>query len=113
VTMSSRAFKIWRALRDLPLTEAREVVYDLRYAEEWVFTNAGHQRCGHMDAVAGEIRCIGLRNEPAILLVKRAEVWEVLFKGDVIGSAKDCRAAQDIAETELELRGYILPWRRA
>lgn len=110
--MNPRTEKLLKQARELPLTEIRDFIQGLRYAEEWVFTDAGNVRCGGEQAVRGELRVVGTMNVPAQVR-KVDSKWIIYVESQEVGTAPDRRSTQELAEVELELRGYVIPWRRA
>jgi hypothetical protein len=111
--MNPYTAQLLRRVRALPLTEARDLVAHLQYAEEWVFFDLANRRCAASEAVTGEIRCLGREFSSAIQVRKQPESWSVSYQGNLVGTTDTLDAAVDMAETELELAGYIIPWRKA
>lgn len=109
--MHPRTEKLLKQVQALPLTEVRDLIESLCYAEEWVLLDEGHTRCGGDRAVGGEVRCVGTMRVPARIL-RGEKNWTVTVQDQPVGTMPDRKGAQDLAEAELELRGYILPWRR-
>ena len=104
--------KLLKRVRDLPLPEIRDLIAHLKYVVEWVYTNEGNCRVLSHEATRAEARCAGREFSAVAQLWKQAQVWEVSCEGKVVGTAPDLHTATELAETELELRGYVLPWRR-
>lgn len=105
--------QLLRRVRALPLAEAREFMAHLKYAETWVFLDVANVHCGADDrAILGEVRCLGREFSPAIQVRKQNELWAVNFQGMLIGTTATLSEAVDMAESELDLRGYVIPWRR-
>jgi hypothetical protein len=110
--MNPRTEKLLKQTRELPLTEVRDLIAGLKYAEEWVFTDEGNARCGGETATRGELRCVGTSGIPARVR-KVDSKWTIYVESTEVGTAPDRRSTQELAEVELELRGYVIPWRRA
>jgi hypothetical protein len=63
-------------------------------------------------AERGEARCIGQTYSQVAYIRKTATAWDIVCEGASVGTAPDVRSAKDMADAELELRGYVLPWRQ-
>jgi hypothetical protein len=108
--MNPRAEKILKQIRDLPMTDVRELFNQFHYAEEWVSFDADGQRTGSVKAEASYLTCI--KEDSPVELLKKNERWHIQVIGKSVGTAPDLRTAQDMAEAELELLGYYIPWRK-
>jgi hypothetical protein len=109
--MNPYVAQLLKRLRALPLDHLLDVVGALNYAERWVFTDRANCHCPRNKATHGEIRCVGREFFPAATIRFVHTTWEVSCLGISVGSTSDVDAACEMAETELELRGFILPWR--
>jgi len=107
--MNPRAEKILKQLRELPMTDVREMFSQFHYAEEWVAFDAEGQRTGS-NAESALLTCI--REDSPVELFKKNDRWYIEVFGKSVGSAPDLRTAQSMAEAELELLGYFFPWRK-
>jgi hypothetical protein len=110
--MNPYTAKLLKRVRDLPLTEARDLMANWKYAEQWVFFDTADRCCDSEASVMGEIRCLGRELSATIQVRKQAEGWAVSYGGRLVGTTDTVSAAMDMAETELELQGYVIPWRR-
>jgi hypothetical protein len=109
--MNPRVDKILKAIRDLPMTDVRELFQNIKYAEEWITEDADGNRTGASQAVSGHLRCLKEDMSP-VVLTKKGPRWDIEVLDKHIGSASELRAAQGMAESELELIGYHFPWRK-
>jgi hypothetical protein len=111
--MNARTEKILRQALTLPLTEVRELVANLKVAEEWVFYDEGNTRCAADKAMRGELRTvIPYADPPAKLFRAEAKTWRVVVMDKEVGTTPTPREARDMAESELELNHYVIPWKR-
>jgi len=108
--MNPRAEKILKQLRELPMTDVRELINNFKYAEEWVCTDALGQRTGGLQAERAILAC--LKEDSPTCLYKQNGRWLIEVYGKSLGTAPDLRTAQDMAEAELELLGYYIFWRK-
>lgn len=101
-----------RRVRDLSLSDARDVLNHWKYAERWVFFDRFDRCCG-MEAspVRGDMLCLGREFSPAIQVRQQNDLWVVTCSDQIIGTTEALSEAVDMAESELELRGYVIPWR--
>ena len=109
--MPPRTEKILKTLRELPMTDLQQVIRDLKVGEEWIWLDENQSRAGST-AVEGTLTCIASTSTPASIVKGRDGRWKIVVETMPVGSAQDRKTAQDMAEAELELRGYTLPWRR-
>lgn len=111
--MNPRAEKVLKAIRELPMTDVRDLFNNLKYADEWVVTDATGNRTGGPEAAYARLSCIREQvSDSPVLIHKHENRWVVDVYNKNIGSAGDLRTAQSMAESELELMGYFLPWRK-
>lgn len=104
--------KLLKRVRDLPLAEIRDLMARLKYVEHWIYTNEGNQHVCEDAATRGEARCVGREVSCVAQIRQQLRIWTVTCEGEPIGSGPTLSVARDLAEAELELRGYVLPWRR-
>ena len=109
--MNPRAEKVLKAIRELPMTDVRDLFNNLKYAEEWVTVDENGNRTGPNNAILAHLSCLKEMDSP-VELQKRNNRWHVEVYNKSVGSAVDLRQAQSMAETELELLGYYIPWRK-
>ena len=106
--------QLLKRVRALPMSDARELLAHWRYAERRVFFDRSDRCCGMVASVVrGEVTCLGREFSPAIQVRRQNDLWVVTYGDQIIGTTEALFEAVEMAESELELRGYILPWRKA
>ena len=108
--MNPRAEKILKQIRELPMTDVRDLFNNFKYAEEWIATDAEGNRVGSGQAEHAVLSC--LKEDSPTNLYKKNGRWVIEVFGKSLGTAPDLRTAQDMAEAELELLGYHIFWRK-
>ena len=108
--MNPRAEKILKQIRELPMTDVRDRFNNFRYADEWITTDRAGNRIGGVQAEIAYLSC--LKEDSPVRLEKKNNRWTVEVFGKNVGAAQELRTAQDMAEAEVELLGYYIPWRK-